>query len=146
MSTGIGLRREEPTFSRPRTLVARLVGKIDRDALRDVLPVLVGIAPFALVIVSLSQLEMSLWPGLAASALMYGGSAQLAAMNLIAGAADIATILATVAVVNARLLMYGAALEPRFANQPRWFRWLVPQFIVDQTYTVHAFVSRRLFI
>lgn len=143
MSSDIASWHEEKTLPARLTLATgspwrvSLRRMVDRDALRDVLPMLVGIAPFAVVIgVSLSQLEMTPWLGLLASALMYGGSAQLAATNLIVGAADIATILATVAVVNARLLMYGAALEPRFRDQPWWFRWLAPQFIVDQTYAL----------
>jgi len=113
------------------------LGPIDRDGLRDVIPALVGIAPFAVVIgVALSQLEISQWMGVTASALMYGGSAQLAASNLIRSGADLVTILVTVGIVNARLLMYGAALEPRFKDQPRWFRWIAPHFIVDQTYAL----------
>jgi predicted branched-subunit amino acid permease len=110
---------------------------IDWDGLRDVFPVLVGLAPFAVVIgVSLSQLQITHVLGVIASGLVYAGSAQLAAMNLIGSGADVVTILFTVAVINARLLMYGAALEPRFRDQPRWFRWLAPHFIVDQTYAL----------
>jgi branched chain amino acid efflux pump len=36
--------------------------------------------------------------------------------------------------VNARLLLYSAALGDRFRAQPAPFRWLAPHFIIDQTY------------
>jgi predicted branched-subunit amino acid permease len=112
-------------------------GVVDWDGLRDVLPILVGLAPFAVVIgVALSQLQIPHALGVIASGLVYAGSAQLAAMNLIGNGADVVTILVTVAVINARLLMYGAALEPRFRDQSRLFRWLAPHFIVDQTYAL----------
>jgi hypothetical protein len=38
------------------------------------------------------------------------------------------------ALVNARVLLYGAALEPWFRGHRLWFRLLGPQFILDQTY------------
>jgi predicted branched-subunit amino acid permease len=49
------------------------------------------------------------------------------------GAGLLAAVLSGL-VVNARILLYGAALEPRFRDQPLWFRLLGPQFIQDQTY------------
>jgi len=45
-------------------------------------------------------------------------------------------VLGAVFVVNARLALYGAGLEPRFRAQPAWFRWLAPHLIVDQTYAL----------
>jgi predicted branched-subunit amino acid permease len=37
-------------------------------------------------------------------------------------------------IVNSRLLLYGAALEPAFRGQPLWFRLVGPHFVVDGTY------------
>jgi predicted branched-subunit amino acid permease len=42
--------------------------------------------------------------------------------------------LGTAILINARLLLYSAALEPRFRDQPRWFRWWGPALLIDQTY------------
>jgi len=114
-----------------------VIRAMDRDALRDVVPSLVGIAPLAIVIgVALGQLDITQPLGITASALIYAGSAQLAAMELISGGAGLVTVLLTVAAINARMLVYGAALESRFRHQPPWFRWIAPQFIVDQTYAL----------
>jgi predicted branched-subunit amino acid permease len=32
--------------------------------------------------------------------------------------------------------MYSAALSPRFADQPRWFRWIGPFFLIDQLFAL----------
>jgi predicted branched-subunit amino acid permease len=139
--------RQEPFASPHLHVVSRtkeaerrkrsVTGVVDREALRDVVPILIGIAPFAMVIgVALGELKISQPMGIAASALIYAGSAQLAAMDLLSRGAGLLTVLLTVAVINARMLVYGAALEPRFRDQPAWFRWIAPQFIVDQTYVL----------
>ena len=56
------------------------------------------------------------------------GFAQLAA-----GSAPIAVI-ATMVIVNARLMLYGAAIADRFRGQPRWFRIVGPMLLIDQTF------------
>ena len=115
-------------------------GVLDRDALRDILPITVSVVPFALVIgVTIARATaladgIGLWSGFA----YYSGSAQLASVTLVAAGGGIPLVVGTTAIINARLLMYGAALQPRFADQPRWFRWLAPHFLVDQTYAISA--------
>jgi predicted branched-subunit amino acid permease len=39
-------------------------------------------------------------------------------------------------VVNARHLMYSAALAPTFQRQPAWFRRLGPYFLIDQAFAL----------
>jgi predicted branched-subunit amino acid permease len=53
------------------------------------------------------------------------------------GATVLAAALAAV-LVNARFVVYGAALAHRFSGQPAWFRRLGPWFVVDQTYALVA--------
>lgn len=106
-------------------------------AIRDIVPVAVSVVPFAVIIGSvMRQAGFPLATGLVGGAGMYGGTAQLAAVTMLVAGADVAFILGVVVVVNARLLLYGAALEPMFHCQPRWFRWLGPQFVVDQTFAL----------
>jgi predicted branched-subunit amino acid permease len=108
---------------------------IDRDGLRDVAPVLVGLAPFALLIgVRIAEEPGPDIGGLSGSLLLYAGSAQLSALTLLAQGASTLSVLMTVSLINARFMMYGAALAPRFEGQPTWFRWTAPHFIVDQTF------------
>lgn len=113
-------------------------GIVDRDAVRDILPVTFSVMPFAAVIgVTIAQAHaVPAWAGLLAGPMIYAGSAHLAAVSLLDAGAGAATVLATVAIINARLSMYGAVIEPHFRAQPAWFRWLAPHFLVDQTYAL----------
>ena len=104
-------------------------------ALRDVLAVSPGIVPFGVLLgVTVTTTGTGGLAGFLGAALVFGGSAQLTTITVLhAGAGLLAAVLSGI-VVNARILLYGAALEPRFRHQPLWFRVLGPQFIQDQTY------------
>ncbi|GAA4802282.1 hypothetical protein GCM10023200_44290 [Actinomycetospora chlora] len=110
-----------------------------RAALRDLGPVALGLAPFA-VLIGVTGVRAGLGggAGVLSSALLLGGSAQITALTMLAGGAPPLAILAAVVLVNARFLLYAAALEPWFRGQPAWFRWLGPQFVVDPTYALAA--------
>ena len=95
------------------------------DAVRDLAPVVLGLAPFAMLIgVTAVRSGLGAGTGVLSSALLLGGSGQLTALTMIAGGASPRALLAAVTLVNARFLLYAAALEPRFRDQPRWFRWV----------------------
>jgi predicted branched-subunit amino acid permease len=49
------------------------------------------------------------------------------------GSAPIAVI-ASIVIVNARMLLYGAALAESFRGQPCWFRLIGPALLIDQTF------------
>lgn len=106
-----------------------------RCASADVLAVTPGVVPFGVTLgVTAAVGGTSVPVGLVGSLLVYGGSAQLTTISLLqAGSTAFAAVVAG-ALVNLRLLLYGAALEPRFRGQPRWFRLLGPQLIIDQTF------------
>jgi predicted branched-subunit amino acid permease len=108
---------------------------VDRAALHDVWPVLVGLAPFAMALgIAMRDADISTPAGVIGSLVVFAGSAQLAAVTLMKSEAGIVSVLGAVALINARFVLYSAALEPRFRSQPTWFRWLAPHFLVDQTY------------
>ncbi len=110
-----------------------------RAALRDLAPVMVGLAPFALLIgVTGVRSGVGGGAGVLSSALLLGGSAQLTGLTMLAGGASPLALVAAVTLVNARFLLYAAALEPCFRHQPRWFRWVGPHFVVDPTYAMAA--------
>lgn len=125
-ASDIGLRTRPAHFS-----------WIDMAALRDVAPILVSLAPFAGVLgIAMSDIGLSASEGVVGSLMVWAGSAQLAAIALMKSGAGILSILAAVVVINARFIMYAAALEPRFRGQPAWFRWIAPHFLVDQNYAL----------
>ena len=108
-----------------------------RAAIRDIGPVVVGMVPFGLLMgVTIATHPAGPALGLSSAALFYGGIAHLSALTMITAGAGPPTVLAGVVAVNSRLLLYGAALQPRFACQPRWFRWLGPALLIDQTFAL----------
>jgi predicted branched-subunit amino acid permease len=104
-------------------------------AFTDALAVAAGMVAFGVALgVTVVTFASSRLAGLLGGALVYGGSAQLTAITLLDRGVGIAAATLTAAIVNLRLLLYSASLAPRFESQPRWFRWLAPHFIIDQTY------------
>ncbi len=106
-----------------------------RFGVTDALTLLTGMIPFGVVVgITASLLHITGPAALGTSGLLYAGTAQMAGFaQLAAGSAPIAVI-TTILIVNARLLLYGAAIEPRFRHQPRWFRLLGPALLIDQTF------------
>ncbi len=74
--------------------------------------------------------------GWAGAPIVLAGASHLTAITLLAeGSSAFAAALAGM-IVNARFLMYSAALVPRFRCQPRWFRVIAPYFLVDQLFAL----------
>jgi len=109
--------------------------ELRRSAVRDILMVSPGVIPFGIMLgvtaVTLGYSEVSTLFGAMAG---YGGSAQLATVTVLHLGGGIAAAVLSGVVVNSRIMLYGAALQPMFRDQPLWFRLLGPQFILDQTY------------
>jgi predicted branched-subunit amino acid permease len=104
-------------------------------AVRDTLPVAASIAPLALVIgATAARSGVPVAADAAGAALVFAGAAHLAVLTTVAAGAGALTALAAAALINVRLLLYSASIEPRFRRQPRWFRWLGPALLIDQTY------------
>lgn len=70
--------------------------------------------------------------------LMVAGSAQLVLVSQLDAGAPLFGAVAAALLLNGRFVVYGAALAPRFALQPWWFRLLGAHYVVDQTYGLVA--------
>jgi predicted branched-subunit amino acid permease len=111
--------------------------RIDRAAVRDIIPITLAVAPLGFVVgVTIPALGVPRGVGLAAAPLLYSGSTQLTFLTLAASGASLLALLGTLLLVNARLIVYSAAMAPLFSEQPAWFRLLTPTFVVDQTYAL----------
>ncbi len=108
-----------------------------RDGLTAVAPLLVGVAPFGLAFgVAAGQSSIGAGLGYATSQIIFAGAAQLAAVQLFDAGAAAAVIIATALVVNARHLMYSAALAAHFREFPRLWRFVLPYVMTDQAFAV----------
>lgn len=110
-----------------------------RRGAREAIPLLVPAVPFALVLgLAVDVSPMSNLIGWLGSSVIFGGSAQLTVITLVTEGAGLVAIVAAGLVVQARHLMYSAAMAPVFAEQPRWFRWLGPYFLIDQVFALNT--------
>jgi predicted branched-subunit amino acid permease len=106
-----------------------------RAAALDILAVSPGVIPFGVTLgITVVATGTGSLNAVLGAVLVFGGSAQLTTITVLhLGAGLLAAVLSGI-VVNARILLYGAALEPWFRHQPLWFRLVGPHFIQDQTY------------
>jgi len=118
-------------------------GRIDRQALADVVPLAIPAIPFGFVVgLAATESAMPQWIAWLTAPLVFAGAAQLAMITL-AGTATLWAVITAVLVINTRHLMYSAALAPTFRSQPRWMRWIGPFFMVDQTFALAALQTHR---
>jgi predicted branched-subunit amino acid permease len=89
------------------------------DGLRVVAPALVAVSAWGLVTgVAMVKTGLTQLQALGMSLLLFAGSAQLAALPLIAADAPIWVVLVTAAVVNMRFVIFSAGLFPYFRHLP----------------------------
>jgi branched chain amino acid efflux pump len=106
---------------------------------RDSVAVIVAYVPFGLTIgAAMANAGVPPLVAWASSPLLFGGAGQLLAVQLLgAGAGAAVTVLAAL-VVNARFLLYSAALGPHVADWPRRGRWAAAYLLADPVYALTA--------
>ncbi len=104
---------------------------------RDMRPVALGIAAWGLVTgVAMVKSGIDLPLAILMTLLVYAGSAQLAALPLIAAGAPIGVILATAFCVNLRFVIFSAQWRPYIAHLPLARRLWFTYFAADLNYVV----------
>ena len=107
------------------------------DGVRAMLPLLVGVAPFGLVIgVTVAELGLPHLAGWSLGWLVYAGSAQLAAVGLLAGSASAFVVVASVAIINLRLALYSAAMAPHWRGTSKAWRLVAAYLLVDPSFAI----------
>jgi 4-azaleucine resistance transporter AzlC len=108
-----------------------------RRGMRAALPLLIGLAPFGLVVGVVSQGRgLGLGETLLMSAVVYAGTAQLLAMELWADPAPVLAAAFAAFAVNVRMVPMGAALAPILDRMRGWRRWLAVGTIVDHSFAL----------
>jgi predicted branched-subunit amino acid permease len=115
-----------------------------RRGVTDALPLFVPAVPFALVIgLAIVEADINLFSGWSGSWLIFGGAAQLTLVSLLGSGAAVLAAITAALVVNARHLMYSAAMAPVFQKQPSWFRWVGPYVLIDQMFALTVIEADR---
>jgi len=105
--------------------------------IRDVSPLLLGIAPFALVAgIAAVDAGLGLAEAAGMSVIVFAGASQLAAIDLLGANAPLAVVVGTAVVINLRVVMYSASIAPHFADYGRRFRAGLAYLLTDQAYAL----------
>ena len=107
------------------------------DGVRAMLPLLLGVAPFGMGIgVTVAELGVPHLAGWSLGWLVYAGSAQLAAVGLLASSASAWVVVASVAVINLRIGLYSAAMAPHWRGTSKAWRLLAAYLLIDPSFAV----------
>jgi predicted branched-subunit amino acid permease len=108
-----------------------------RRGAREMTGTALGIAAWGLVTgVAMTKSGLPLPLALLMSALVFAGSAQLAALPLLAGGAPLWVIWATALCVNLRFVIFSAGWRPYFGHLPFWQRVRLAYFTADLNYVL----------
>lgn len=108
-----------------------------RRGVRDVSPLLLGIAPFGLVAgIAAVNAGLDLFQAVAMSVAVFAGASQLAALDLLGKDAPLAVVVATAFVVNVRMLMYSASIAPYFRDLSAKWKAGLAYVLTDQAYAL----------
>ena len=104
---------------------------------RDGTGVVLAYVPFGTALgAALAQTGLPGGLAWSSSPLLFGGAAQLVAVQLLAGGAPAVVVVAASLVVNARMLLYSASLAPHARGWPRRWRWAGAYLLVDPVYAL----------
>lgn len=110
------------------------------EALRgffDILPLMAGAAPFALLLGSLAvQKDLSPLEVTLMSISVYAGSSQFIAIDIWSTPVPVLAIVGTTLLVNLRHVLMGAALAPHLGQMNRWQRLFVVSIHSDETWAM----------
>lgn len=102
---------------------------------RAELPLLIGVLPFGTIYGALAvSAGLSPAAAQAMSAVVFAGSAQFAATQLIHEAAPAAVIVATIAMVNLRHMLYSASMAPYLKHLSTRWKSLLAYLLTDEAY------------
>jgi len=115
-----------------------------REGARDAVPVLVALTPFGLVTgVAAVETGLPLAAAISMSYVVFAGTSQLAALQLIALGSPIAVILVTTLLLNLRFALYSAVFAPDLRPVPGPVRALLAALMTDQTMALGSLRSGR---
>lgn len=111
---------------------------------REFLPIIPGVLAWGLVTgIAMAQSGLTTVQCFGMTLLAYAGSAQLAALPLIATAAPVWVVALTAVIVNLRFVIYAIALKPHFRSRTRGARLALGYFTGDITFVQYVTLLER---
>jgi 4-azaleucine resistance transporter AzlC len=103
----------------------------------DLLPILLGVAPFGLIY-GIAAINAGIPPlqALLMSSVVFSGSAQFAATQLIANGALASVVVLTILVVNLRHVMYSASIAPHFKGLSTRWKSFLAYLLTDEAFAM----------
>jgi len=104
---------------------------------RACLPVLPGVAAFGAISgVAMVGAGLSPWLAAAMSIIVFAGTAQLAALQLVAAGAPLGVVFLAGLILNLRFVLYSLSIAPHLGRLPRGARWLAAYYLSDNGYAL----------
>ncbi len=101
------------------------------------MPLVISAIPFALVVgLAITESGIGSFVGWTGAPIIFAGAAHLTLVTLLGTGTAVVAAVSAALVINARHMMYSAALAPAFQKQPRWFRWIGPYALLDQMFAI----------
>jgi predicted branched-subunit amino acid permease len=108
-----------------------------RQGCRDSVAVIVAYVPFGLALgATLASTGVHPLVAWSSSPLLFGGAAQLLAVQLLDAGASAAVVILGALVVNARMLLYSASLAPHARSWRGRWRWAGGYLLADPVYAL----------
>ncbi len=115
------------------------------EGFRDAIPILLAVTPFGLVAgVSAAEVGLPVAQAVGMSYVVYAGTAQLAALQLLAVGSPFAVIMLTTLLLNLRFALYSATLAPHVRGA-RWpVRLWMASMMTDQSMAlgIHRYATK----
>ena len=116
-----------------------------RQLLQDSMGIMVSAGGFGLVYgLTAAKAGFSPFEAGAMSVLVFAGAAQFVAVGYVLGGLSWLVIVGLTAFLQARHLLYAAALAPYLTDQPRWMRALMAHVLTDEAFALAIAHFRRI--
>jgi predicted branched-subunit amino acid permease len=107
------------------------------DGFRDAATVVVAYVPFALALgAALAATRVEVATAWSSAPLIFGGAAQLVAVQLLSSGGAVAAVVVAALVVNSRHLLYSASIAPHMRGWSPRSRALAAYFLADPVYAL----------
>ena len=111
-----------------------------------ILPLSLAVAPWGLLAGSMAiEANLSAWEGQGLSAIVFAGAAQLVAIGMLKGGANLASILLTTLLLTSQHLLYGLSMRPVLSNQPLRWRLGLGFLLTDEFFALTSHYDQQQF-